>query len=489
MFCGSRGTGKTTCAKILAKAVNCLSPKDGEPCLECRICEGIESGKILDVSEIDAAGNNGVENIRTIKEEANFVASVAQFRVYIIDEFHMLSSGAFNALLKILEDPPPGVIFVLATTEFHKIPKTVVSRCQKFDFKRVNSGEIASLLSVICAKENIKFDQKAIDLIAKISDGSVRDALSLVDRCSKEGIVSVEYVNEFVGFAGDKSVENLVRAAVSGDLPSALFHINAIYKNGKDMIRLYEELLEFFHDVLIFNSAGDSPENCVYDRESVENSAKILGLENAIRCFDILKESFAQISKFPDKKAEIEFAVIKIHNILKSKDDLKSGMRNEGKINAKKPELEIGEINISKNAKFENSEKDVSKVAEKEGVFLQPEKAKTEKDSDDKSLASEFAKWKEVLSNCENIPGYVMSALAKAHAKIEKNVIFIEVSGNFALEIIKKADYLTEIQKSVLKITGKSFKVIPRQADDQDSDFRNKFIREARDFGIKILDK
>ena len=183
LFTGSRGTGKTTCAKILAKAVNCLHPVEGDPCGDCEICRGIDSGAVMDVVEIDAASNNGVENIRNLREEASFTPAAARYRVYIIDEVHMLSIGAFNALLKTLEEPPAHVIFILATTEVHKLPATILSRCQRFDFKRIASEDIADRLSDVAKREGAALEREAALLIARLADGALRDALSLLDQC------------------------------------------------------------------------------------------------------------------------------------------------------------------------------------------------------------------------------------------------------------------------------------------------------------------
>ena len=187
LFTGSRGTGKTTCAKILAKAVNCEHPVNGNPCNECASCRGIDDGSVVDVVEIDAASNNGVDNIRDLREETNYMPSSVKYRVYIIDEVHMLSTGAFNALLKTLEEPPEHVKFILATTEVHKLPSTILSRCQRFDFKRISPEDISSRLKYVAKQENIDLTDEGAMLIARVSDGGMRDALSLLDRCASYG--------------------------------------------------------------------------------------------------------------------------------------------------------------------------------------------------------------------------------------------------------------------------------------------------------------
>ena len=212
----NRGTGKTTCAKILAKAVNCLHPADGDPCGECEICRGIDSGAVTDVTEIDAASNNGVDNIRDLREEVQFTPAEAKYRVYIIDEVHMLSPGAFNALLKTLEEPPAHVVFILATTEVHKLPATILSRCQRFDFHRIAPEAIADRLAYVCAHENAEIDREAALLIARLSDGALRDALSLLDQClGRSAHVTEDVVTEAAGLAGQDHLFALTDAIIA----------------------------------------------------------------------------------------------------------------------------------------------------------------------------------------------------------------------------------------------------------------------------------
>ena len=222
LFTGSRGTGKTTCAKILAKAVNCLHPVNGNPCNECAICRGIDDGSVLDVIEIDAASNNGVDNIRDLREEANFTPVKAKYRVYIIDEVHMLSIGAFNALLKILEEPPSYVLFILATTEVHKLPSTILSRCQRFDFHHIPPESIAERLQYVSAQENIDLTNEGAVMIARYADGALRDALSLLDRCSARGeTITPQLVSECAGIAGKTHLFRMADCIANQD-PQAL---------------------------------------------------------------------------------------------------------------------------------------------------------------------------------------------------------------------------------------------------------------------------
>ena len=216
LFNGGRGTGKTTSAKILARAVNCLNPQDGEPCNECEICKEILEGSLTDVVEMDAASNNSVDDIRSIRDEVNFLPTKAKYRVYIIDEVHMLSVGAFNALLKTLEEPPEHVKFILATTEPQKLPTTILSRCQRFDFKKIKDADIIKRLKIICEEDNIKITEDAYKLIATLSEGAMRDAISILERCSQEGIeeITVSDIKELVGLPSLEYINKLSRAII-----------------------------------------------------------------------------------------------------------------------------------------------------------------------------------------------------------------------------------------------------------------------------------
>ena len=244
LFTGSRGTGKTTCAKILAKAVNCLNLQNGDPCGECEICRGIDEGTVMDISEIDAASNNGVDNIRTIIEESSFTPTKAKYRVYIIDEVHMLSPGAFNALLKTLEEPPSHVVFILATTEVHKLPATILSRCQRFDFHRIASQSIADRLKFVAQQENVQLDDDAALLIASVSDGALRDALSLLDRCiGVSGQITEKVVHNTAGLAGRGYLFDITDSIIDKSVKNALELVEKLHNESKDMGRLCEELI------------------------------------------------------------------------------------------------------------------------------------------------------------------------------------------------------------------------------------------------------
>ena len=316
LFTGSRGTGKTTCAKILSKAVNCLNPIDGNPCNECEICRGIDSGSILDVIEIDAASNNGVDNIRDLREEANFTPVNAKYRVYIIDEVHMLSIGAFNALLKTLEEPPSHVIFILATTEIHKLPSTILSRCQRFDFKRIAPEDITARLLYVAGKENVNLTENAANLIARIADGGMRDALSLLDRCFAMGTdIDENAVSDAAGIAGTIHLFSFSEYVANGDFTSSLRLVSKLHSESCDIDSLCTELTLHFRNLMVAKTVSECEGLIVCSKDelqSLKDRAKSLKLSKILECIEILEQTAKNIKNAANKKIQLEAAVIKM---------------------------------------------------------------------------------------------------------------------------------------------------------------------------------
>jgi len=258
LFCGSRGTGKTTCAKILAKAINCHAPVNGDPCGKCEACLAIENGSATDIIEMDAASNNGVDYIRDIREEVVYTPAFLKKRVYIIDEVHMLSQGAFNALLKTLEEPPPHVVFILATTELQKLPATITSRCQRFDFRRIHTDDIASRLEFIASREGIAVTHEAAKLIGRLSQGGMRDAISLLELCSGSGkTVDVALVNRTAGVTGRQTVSRVVSAVLKKDIPEIFSVIAEFTAASTDLAVFWQELIGYYRDMLVIRSVKD----------------------------------------------------------------------------------------------------------------------------------------------------------------------------------------------------------------------------------------
>lgn len=316
LFTGSRGTGKTTCAKILAKAVNCEHLVDGEPCNECEVCRGLDSGAIYDVVEIDAASNNGVDNIRDLREEANYTPSRGNYRVYIIDEVHMLSTGAFNALLKTLEEPPSHVIFILATTEVHKLPATILSRCQRFDFKRIQPETMAVRLKQVAEFEGMTLDDDAAVLIARIADGALRDGLSILDQCAgRSKSVNSQLVSEVAGLAGREILLQLTECISSKNSSSAIDALSTLYQNSYDMERLCVEMINCFRNFLMVKTVKKSRELiiCTDDEyNSIVESARGFALENIIYALDLFQDTLTKIKSGVNSRIEMEMTFIKL---------------------------------------------------------------------------------------------------------------------------------------------------------------------------------
>lgn len=331
LFTGCRGCGKTSSAKVLARAVNCLHPKDGEPCNECEICKAALDGSLTDIVEMDAASNNGVDDIRAIRDEVNFLPTVAKYRVYIIDEVHMLSPGAFNALLKTLEEPPKHVKFILATTEPQKLPATILSRCQRFDFKKIPEDKIVENLKYVCNESNIKYTEGALNLIAELSEGAMRDALSILERCAQDGENSIEEnkIKEIVGIPETKYIMNIAEKIVNCDSAGALEVTQEVIKSGKDVTNLLWEMIKFFRDLMLLKttkeisniySEDDVKEmkllcekvqtdrilRIIYSLSELENSLKWSSQKNIVFQVGVIKLCSDSATSLEDRLARLE---------------------------------------------------------------------------------------------------------------------------------------------------------------------------------------
>ena len=324
LFCGLRGTGKTTCAKILAKAVNCLAPKDGEPCGECENCKEAERGALLDIVEMDAASNTGVDNIRSIIDEVSFLPSQGKRKVYIIDEVHMLSAGAFNALLKTLEEPPEHVIFILCTTETHKLPATILSRCQRFDFGRIAIDDITARVKHIASAEGISITDSAAALIARLAEGAMRDALSLLELCSGTNkTLDYDDACALLGVPDKDSFHRLCKAFAEKDTSAALELMNTVLAKGK-AATVCAELIEFFRDLLVVSTAS-SPKSLLSETdeeiEKLKATAGAFGTLTLLYCVSVLEKTLlALASPSVNARTTLEMAAIRLCNIEKTKD-------------------------------------------------------------------------------------------------------------------------------------------------------------------------
>ena len=315
LFTGTRGTGKTTCAKILAKAVCCENPINGEPCGECEACKIIAEGNTTDINEIDAASNNGVNDIRDLKEQVSFLPSSLKYRVYIIDEVHMLSTAAFNALLKTLEEPPAHVVFILATTEVHKLPATILSRCQRFDFKRLEPETIVKRINYIAEKEGFTITDAAAMLVASLADGGMRDALSILDQCSAASqSIDEAVIRDVCGIAGNENIFALVKAINAGDTAAAIKTVDILYRNSVDMKKLVFELISCYRNLMIIKTVKSARELIVCSEaefNELSQMAEGYTLSNIVSALTVLQEMTESVASSASR-SDVELVIVKL---------------------------------------------------------------------------------------------------------------------------------------------------------------------------------
>ncbi len=319
LFTGTRGTGKTSCAKILAKAVNCTDLQNGNPCNTCPSCLSIDGGGCMDVLEIDAASNNGVDNVRGLRDDAIYTPSQVKKRVYIIDEVHMLSLSAFNALLKIIEEPPEHLLFILATTELHKVPATILSRCQRFSFRRLSNEDIAGRLNYVAFTEGIEVEQDALNLLARLADGALRDGLSLLDQCASATATNLtaEGVYTALGLAGDRKTAQMMGAIANSDTPTVLQLFTQLYAEGKDVAAMVDELCALSRDLLLLQTA---PTQAASMLSGVCTSQELETLQSAfsggqlLRMTQILQETASGFNRSSNRKLDAELCLMELSN-------------------------------------------------------------------------------------------------------------------------------------------------------------------------------
>ena len=473
LFTGSRGTGKTSCAKILAKAVNCLDPHNGNPCNECEICKGIDNGSILDIIEIDAASNNGVDNIRELREEANFTPANTKYRVYIIDEVHMLSIGAFNALLKTLEEPPAHVIFILATTEVHKLPSTILSRCQRFDFKRIPPEAIAGRLKLVAQEENMQLSDDGAMLISRIADGAMRDALSILDRCvSYEGLIDSKVVAESSGLAGREYIFEICDCVLQKDAAKALEIINKLYNDSCDMERLLSEMVGHFRNLMVSKAVKNFENVVVCPQEEIEiikKQAAQTTLGSIMACIDILTSASIDMKQGANRRTVAELCMIKLCSTSASSDLSAIAIRLqeiENKLSGVKAVEAITEIKTEpkpQKAKEETKKVSIEENKEKE----QPESKKADAPADktksnDQTQAAQrhddntevlYDKWPDIVEKLTSKNPSMIPMLTGSSAYIHGGKYLLIKGSQLLRRYLNTGDY-TKIIKGVLAEVG-----------------------------------
>lgn len=463
LFSGGRGTGKTSSAKILARAINCLNIKQGEPCNECEICKASLLGSLTDVVEMDAASNNSVEDIRAIREEVNFLPTLAKYRIYIIDEVHMLSTGAFNALLKTLEEPPLHVKFILATTEPQKLPATILSRCQRFDFKRISNQDIVKRLEIICKQSKIDIAQQALNIIAVLSEGAMRDALSILERCLQDGEnkISEEKIRELVGIPSLNYINEITKNILEYNVEETLDVLDKVIKDGKDINYLIWEMLKYIKDLLIYK-VGKKLE--IYSQEEIKQIAELsekVAKERLISMIYSLSDIENSIKYSPQKLVMLQTGLIKLCTIQESHDiaDLLQRVKQ-----------------LEENLKDNKSDVTESKQTKKKNDTNNLDKIKIEH-KEEKQKKQEF--WKDVLADLKQNGRLILyTNLINSEARlINDKTIGIEFKDgltSFARTILEKPENISEITKLVSQHTGNEMKIkylnkttndVPKQND------------------------
>ena len=475
LFTGSRGTGKTTCARIFAKSVNCANSKDGNPCLECEICRCADSESLTDIIEIDAASNTGVDDIRALKESAEFLPEQCRYKVYIIDEVHMLSINAFNALLKIMEEPPAHVIFILATTEVHKVPATIISRCQRFDFRRIRVEDIVSRLKYIANQEGIRLDDDAATLIAKISDGGMRDALSLLDQCiAYSDNVDLKTVSDAAGIAGRDYLFNILDGVFAHDITGVMETIASLYDMAKDMTRLCNELLEQMRNLMLIKAV---PKNnmvmCLPDEyKRLETIANQTDMGNILEKIEILSECNENLTKATSKRIELEMCMVKLCSVGNTAFS-KSTSIPVNQTNYKKTEpIDIEPENaIYKEPQQTADSGEKTIVQEQSQGNAKPEvKEQTAETPKKKVTTKDFVPldcWDEIVerfkSECPSAVGF----LSESRAFIYENMILIIVKDSFDLKMFKLQ--IADVNRIITDFFGRKFKVSVKAKDTSGS--------------------
>ena len=526
LFTGSRGTGKTTCAKILAKAVNCLSPENGNPCGKCENCIAAEDGSFQDIVEMDAASNRRIDDIRSVIDGAVFTPAKGKYKVYIIDEVHMLTQEAFNALLKTLEEPPSHVIFILATTEVHKLPATIISRCQRFDFHRINPHVIKDRLKYVVEQEGCSITDDAALLIAAIADGALRDALSLTDRCIGlgGGEITLSVVREAAGLSGRGYVYDMASSCINKNCGEALELIAKLYGESKDMARLCEELTEHFRNLMLLKSVKNPDDILVVGRDELEvlkSHAERISLSEIVHIMDVLGSAFERMNRGADSRTEMETAVVKLCSpqldvtedavlsrigALERTVNRLMNMISSGTLTVQKDD------NLNKNgetsnkdetsestAEFkdtENLENAVSNQAEDpQNSSREPQRKRGAVDVDEiYRNAKPFPNWKEVVENLRKYSKTISAAFDGTKAYVSGRYILIDSPSDIPFQLLKQSSQREKIREAVLEITGATYSLGPyrppeKKIREEKEDPMEKLTENFKSLGIEVTEE
>lgn len=516
LFTGSRGTGKTTCAKILAKAVNCLNPQNGNPCGECEICKGIDDGSILDIVEMDAASNRKIDDIRQIIDEVQFKPAKCKYRVYIVDEVHMLTQEAFNALLKTLEEPPEHVIFILATTEVHKLPQTIRSRCQRFDFHRIPPRAIADRVEYVVSQENAEITDSAALMLASVADGALRDALSLLDSClAVSSYIDEKVVRNAAGLVNNSYLFELATAIINKNPSKSLEIVGRLYSESKDMARLCDELVEHFRALMLIKTIKNPRDILIMSDDEFEQAvtqSDYLSLADIVFYMDVLSKAYQRMGKGTGDRTELEMALVKlsaseldgtIEALTARVTALEKAVKRGITVNYAQPPQQ------SQGVQTEQPQQAVPKQETVEDPFAQPEtehkKAPVAKPAPEVKPvvqrasvnldelydnAVPFTRWVEVVDSLKSVSRSIAAAFAGSTAYESGNYLLIDTNNELAFDLLRQNGRRAEIKSALLELTGKNYSLGPYKRStpkkEEKTDPLNSLVQSLEGSGVKI---
>lgn len=516
LFTGSRGTGKTTCAKILAKAVNCLNPQNGNPCGECEICKGIDDGSILDIVEMDAASNRKIDDIRQIIDEVQFKPAKCKYRVYIVDEVHMLTTEAFNALLKTLEEPPEHVIFILATTEVHKLPQTIRSRCQRFDFHRIPPKAIADRVEYVVSQENAEITESAALMLASVADGALRDALSLLDSClAVSSHIDEEVVRNAAGLVSKTYLFELATAIINKNPTKSLEIIDRLYSESKDMARLCDELVEHFRALMLIKTIKNPRDILIMSDDEFEQAvtqSDYLSLADIVFYMDVLSRAYQRMGRGTGDRTELEMALVKlsateldgtVEALTARVTALEKAVKRGITVNYAQPAQQSVQVEAAQSASVPNTQTEV------EEPFAKPEpehkKAPVAKPAPEvKPVAQRasvnldelydnavpFARWVEVVDSLKSVSRSIAAAFAGSTAYESGNYLLIDTNNELAFDLLRQNGRRTEIKQTLLELTGKNYSLGPYKRSTpkkvEKTDPLNSLVQSLEGSGVEI---
>lgn len=516
LFTGSRGTGKTTCAKILAKAVNCLNPQNGNPCGECEICKGIDDGSILDIVEMDAASNRKIDDIRQIIDEVQFKPAKCKYRVYIVDEVHMLTPEAFNALLKTLEEPPEHVIFILATTEVHKLPQTIRSRCQRFDFHRIPPKAIADRVEYVVSQENAEITESAALMLASVADGALRDALSLLDSClAVSSHIDEEVVRNAAGLVSKTYLFELAAAIINKNPTRSLEIIDRLYSESKDMARLCDELVEHFRALMLIKTIKNPRDILIMSDDEFEQAvtqSDYLSLADIVFYMDVLSRAYQRMGRGTGDRTELEMALVKlsateldgtVEALTARVTALEKAVKRGFTVNYAQPAQQSAQAEAAQSASVPNTQTEV------EEPFAKPEpehkKAPVAKPAPEvKPVAQRasvnldelydnavpFARWVEVVDSLKSVSRSIAAAFAGSTAYESGNYLLIDTNNELAFDLLRQNGRRAEIKQTLLELTGKNYSLGPYKRSTpkkvEKTDPLNSLVQSLEGSGVEI---